>query len=93
MNHFNGEEEEEACWKAMGKKDLCYSVHKFQGVELAKKFEQMVLSDERFEVPAERHMGMVVFRMKGENEKTEKLLKKLNRSGQWNIFSYFIISW
>lgn len=50
-------------------------------MELAKKFEQMVLSDERFEVPAERHMGMVVFRMKGENEKTEKLLKKLNRSG------------
>ena len=60
---------------------VCFSVYKFQGVELAKKFEQMVLSDERFEVPAERHMGMVVFRMKGENEKTEKLLKKLNRSG------------
>ena len=61
--------------------NLCYSLYEFQGVELAKKFEQMVLSDERFEVPAERHMGMVVFRMKGENEKTEKLLKKLNRSG------------
>ena len=61
--------------------NLCYYLYEFQGVELAKKFEQMVLSDERFEVPAERHMGMVVFRMKGENEKTEKLLKKLNRSG------------
>ena len=42
----------------------------------------MVLSDDRFEIPAERHMGMVVFRMKGENEMTEKLLKKLNGTGK-----------
>ena len=52
-----------------------------QGVYLAKVFEQLVGSDERFEVPAERHMGMVVFRLKGENEMTEKLLKTLNGSG------------
>ena len=52
-----------------------------QGVHLAKVFEQLVGSDERFEVPAERHMGMVVFRLKGENEMTEKLLKRLNGSG------------
>jgi len=35
-----------------------------QGVRLAKKFEALVLSDRRFEVPARRHLGMVVFRLK-----------------------------
>ena len=53
-----------------------------QGVALAKKFETMVLSDDRFEIPAQRHLGMVVFRLKGENEMTEKLLKKLNGTGE-----------
>ena len=38
--------------------------------------------DERFEVAAARHLGMVVFRLKGENDPTEKLLKKLNGSGK-----------
>lgn len=55
---------------------------KLQGVALAKKFETMVLSDDRFEIPAARHMGMVVFRLKGENEMTEKLLKKVNGTGK-----------
>jgi histidine decarboxylase len=52
-------------------------------VSLAQKFEQMVVADDRFEVPAERHLGMVVFRLKGENDMTEKLLKKLNGSGAY----------
>ena len=55
-----------------------------QGVRLAQKFESLVLSDERFEIPAKRHLGMVVFRLAGENDLTEKLLKKLNGSG--NLF-------
>ena len=38
-------------------------------------------SDPRFELTAARHLGMVVFRLKGENELTEKLLKKINSSG------------
>jgi len=33
-------------------------------VRLAKKFETLVQSDRRFEVPAKRHLGMVVFRLK-----------------------------
>ena len=49
---------------------------------MAQLFEQLVGSDERFEIPVERHLGMVVFRLKGENEMTEKLLKKLNGSGE-----------
>ena len=42
------------------------------------KFEAMVRSDTRFEIPAARHLGMVVFRLKGDCAMTEKLLKKLN---------------
>ena len=51
-------------------------------MSLAHKFEQMVLADDRFEIPSECHLGMVVFRLKGENDMTEKLLKKLNGSGR-----------
>lgn len=53
----------------------------FQGVRLAQKFEALVLADNRFEIPALRHLGMVVFRLKGENILTEKLLKRLNGRG------------
>ena len=59
---------------------------------MAKQFEAFVASDDRFEIPAERHMGMVVFRLKGENEMTEKLLKKLNGSARkLKIHTYFIL--
>lgn len=53
----------------------------FQGVRLAQKFEALILADSRFEIPAARHLGMVVFRLIGENELTEKLLKRLNSRG------------
>nr|XP_027214446.1 uncharacterized protein LOC113807398 [Penaeus vannamei] len=49
---------------------------------MAQKFEVFVKSDPRFEIPTPRHLGMVVFRLKGENELTEKLLKKMNSSGK-----------
>ena len=49
-----------------------------ENVRLAQKFEALVRSDSRFEIPAARHMGMVVFRLRGECSMTEKLLKKLN---------------
>ncbi len=35
-----------------------------QGVRLAKSFEHMVLKDARFDIPAQRYLGMVVFRLK-----------------------------
>jgi len=53
-----------------------------ENVRMAQKFEALVRSDPRFEIPAARHMGMVVFRLKGDNAMTEKLLKKLNSSGK-----------
>lgn len=52
-----------------------------QNVALAKHFELLIREDERFEIPAKRHLGMVVFRLKGQNELTENLLKRLNGTG------------
>ena len=41
------------------------------------------MNDGRFEIPAKRHLGLVVFRLKGdENDMTEELLKKLRQSGK-----------
>lgn len=36
----------------------------FQGIEMAKLFESHVKRDPNFEVPAERHLGLVVFSLK-----------------------------
>ncbi|XP_076081670.1 aromatic-L-amino-acid decarboxylase-like isoform X1 [Mytilus galloprovincialis] len=57
-------------------------MHIRKGIRLATKFELLVRNDSRFEVAAKRILGMVVFRLKGENELTELLLKRLNRSGK-----------
>ncbi|XP_054162404.1 histidine decarboxylase-like [Oppia nitens] len=56
--------------------------HIRKGIKLAVTFEELIRSDTRFEIPAERHLGLVVFRLKGNNELTECLLKKLNSSGR-----------
>lgn len=49
---------------------------------MASKFELLVLNDDRFEIPAARHLGLVVFRLRGENHLTERLLKRLNSRGR-----------
>lgn len=41
-----------------------------------------MLNDKRFEIPAARHLGLVVFRLRGENHLTERLLKRLNSKGR-----------
>ncbi|CAF0837836.1 unnamed protein product [Didymodactylos carnosus] len=56
--------------------------HVRHGVNMGRLFESYVKSDERFEIPAERHLGLVVFRLKGDNELTEQLLKEINSGGQ-----------
>lgn len=38
-------------------------------------------SDDRFEITAEVIMGLVCFRLKGENELSEQLLKRINAKG------------
>ncbi|XP_057289190.1 histidine decarboxylase isoform X1 [Pezoporus wallicus] len=56
--------------------------HVRHGTETAKFFESLVKSDPLFEIPAKRHLGLVVFRIKGPNWLTEKLLKELSNSGR-----------
>ncbi|XP_043841489.1 histidine decarboxylase isoform X2 [Dromiciops gliroides] len=53
----------------------------FMGTEMAKYFESLVRNDPLFEIPAKRHLGLVVFRLKGPNCLTERVLKELVKSG------------
>ncbi|XP_061381416.1 histidine decarboxylase isoform X7 [Danaus plexippus] len=55
--------------------------HIRESVRLAQKFEALVLADQRFEIPQPRNLGMVAFRLKGDNTLTEYLLKRLNARG------------
>lgn len=43
---------------------LCVFFYGFQGIEMAKLLETQIRSDPNFEVPAERHLGLVVFCLK-----------------------------
>nr|XP_034351505.1 histidine decarboxylase isoform X2 [Arvicanthis niloticus] len=54
----------------------------FMGTEMAKYFESLVRNDPFFEIPAKRHLGLVVFRLKGPNCLTESVLKEIAKSGQ-----------
>ncbi|RLU24291.1 hypothetical protein DMN91_002379 [Ooceraea biroi] len=45
--------------------------HIREGVRLAQKFEALVLADARFEIPAARHLGMVVLRLRATRQKNE----------------------
>ncbi|XP_008553493.1 aromatic-L-amino-acid decarboxylase [Microplitis demolitor] len=51
--------------------------HIRHSVNLAKRFESLVESDERFEIITERSMGLVCFRVKGENSLTRDLYDRL----------------
>lgn len=48
----------------------------FQGVNLAKSLETMILEDDRFEIPAKRHLGLVVFRIKVSKKGAMKTRKR-----------------
>ncbi|NWR16293.1 DCHS decarboxylase, partial [Emberiza fucata] len=66
--------------RSFGVKKL--QAHVRQEKKTAKFFESLVKSDPLFEIPAKRHLGLVVFRLKGPNWLTEKLLKELSSSGR-----------
>ncbi|KAJ9585152.1 hypothetical protein L9F63_003043, partial [Diploptera punctata] len=51
-------------------------------IRLAKRFEQLVLKDKRFEVCNEVKLGLVCFRLKGSDELNQKLLSSINASGK-----------
>ncbi|XP_026475328.1 tyrosine decarboxylase [Ctenocephalides felis] len=50
--------------------------------QLAKRFELLVLGDNRFEVCNEVKLGLVCFRLKGSDKLNEKLLSIINASGK-----------
>ncbi|XP_058913883.1 histidine decarboxylase isoform X2 [Kogia breviceps] len=54
----------------------------FMGTEMAKYFESLVRNEPFFEIPAKRHLGLVVFRLKGPNCLTESVLKEIAKAGQ-----------
>ncbi|XP_019614071.1 PREDICTED: aromatic-L-amino-acid decarboxylase-like [Branchiostoma belcheri] len=62
--------------RMFGVKGLQEQIRKQVG--LAKEFEVLVRSDDRFEVTAKVVMGLVCFRLKGSNELNEQLLKQVN---------------
>ncbi|KAG8440547.1 hypothetical protein GDO86_006332 [Hymenochirus boettgeri] len=65
--------------RSFGVKNL--QTHIRHGAELAKYFESLVTNDQMFEVPAKRHLGLVVFRLKGPNVLTEQVLADLTNAG------------
>ncbi|XP_069561840.1 histidine decarboxylase [Brachyistius frenatus] len=65
--------------RSFGLKNL--QAHIRHGIEMAKLLESRIKSDPNFEVPAERHLGLVVFCLKAGNALTEELLRRLTRSG------------
>ncbi|KAK9870418.1 hypothetical protein WA026_007989 [Henosepilachna vigintioctopunctata] len=63
-----------------------YGVEKIQEyirkhIGLAHYFESLVKADDRFEVTQEVVMGLVCFRLKGSNDISKYLLKRLNKRG------------
>ncbi|XP_041917733.1 histidine decarboxylase [Alosa sapidissima] len=65
--------------RTFGMKNL--QAHIRHGVDMAKLFESLVRSDPNFEIPAKRHLGLVVFCLKGGNAPTQELLQRLTKSG------------
>ncbi|KAJ0001613.1 hypothetical protein NQD34_001409 [Periophthalmus magnuspinnatus] len=53
----------------------------FMGIEMAKLLESLIRKDPNFEIPAPRHLGLVVFCLKRGNALTQELLSRLTRSG------------
>lgn len=52
---------------------------------LAKLFEELVLSDKRFEVCNKVKLGLVCFRLRGTDELNQKLLSTINASGRLHM--------
>ncbi|KAM9816900.1 histidine decarboxylase [Neosynchiropus ocellatus] len=65
--------------RSFGLKKL--QAHIRHGVSMAKLLESQIKKETHFEVPAERHLGLVVFSLTGGNALTQELLRRLTRSG------------
>ncbi|XP_060529679.1 tyrosine decarboxylase [Cylas formicarius] len=54
-------------------------------VRLAKRFEEHVMNDDRFEICNEVKLGLVCFRLRGSDKLNEKLLSNINASGKLHM--------
>ncbi|XP_030233970.1 histidine decarboxylase [Gadus morhua] len=54
--------------------------HVRHGIEMAKLLESQIRKDPHFEIPAQRHLGLVVFALTGGNAVTQELLRRLTAS-------------
>ncbi|PVD22245.1 hypothetical protein C0Q70_18053 [Pomacea canaliculata] len=54
-------------------------------VRLAHEFEALVKTDDRFEITAEVILGLVCFRLKGEDATSERLLRDVNNDGRIHL--------
>lgn len=54
-------------------------------IALAHLFERLCSADERFEIYEEVTMGLVCFRLKGDNDKNEELLRRINGRGKIHL--------
>lgn len=54
-------------------------------INLAKTFEDLVHSDDRFEVRNDVHLGLVCFRLKNSDEVNQEFLARINHSGKLHM--------
>ncbi|XP_030387199.1 aromatic-L-amino-acid decarboxylase [Scaptodrosophila lebanonensis] len=54
-------------------------------IKLAKRFEELVLKDKRFEICNQVKLGLVCFRLKGSDKLNEKFLSTINESGKLHM--------
>ncbi|KAG7255676.1 hypothetical protein CRUP_026139, partial [Coryphaenoides rupestris] len=64
--------------RSFGVKNL--QAHVRHGIEMAKLLESQIKKDPNFEIPAKRHLGLVVFSLTEGNALTQELLRKLTAS-------------
>ncbi|RMH28772.1 MAG: aspartate aminotransferase family protein [Planctomycetota bacterium] len=56
--------------------------HIRRSISLASDLETRLRADPRFEVPVPRSLALVCFRLRGEDARTERLLERVNASGE-----------
>ncbi|CAD6997196.1 unnamed protein product [Ceratitis capitata] len=56
--------------------------HLRQHIKLSKQFERHILADKRFELVTKRTLGIVCFRVRGDNELTTQLLQRIHDKKQ-----------
>ncbi|XP_061892727.1 histidine decarboxylase [Entelurus aequoreus] len=65
--------------RSFGLKKL--QAHIRHGIDMAKLLESLIRSEPHFDIPAQRHLGLVVFCLKAGNALTQELLRRLTCSG------------